>query len=49
MKTKQFLLRTDDGEAKFEVDKVGKRFFVFFIHRNAKGSKQTKKIGRPIN
>lgn len=45
METKKLLLRSLEGEAKFEVDKVGKRFFVFYVHQNEKGSKQTKKIG----
>lgn len=45
MEIKKLVLRTDTREEKFEIDKIGKRYFVFAVHRNAKGAKQTKKIG----
>jgi hypothetical protein len=45
METKKLVLRTEDAETKFEIDKIGKRLFVFYVHQNGKGSKQTKKIG----
>ncbi len=49
MRKKQLIIETTEGEEDFEVDEIGKRFYVFKLLTNVKGSGQSKKIGDAVS